>query len=124
MQTAYSVAKQSKKDTEGPASKPSKRTKAKASNPARSAKEVRQFAEEFMKWAATCHAQMVESSYRMEMFDPDFRVKFVTSMVEKYMKQIDQRVRGQFDKKLADAMGKERARRMIKEFARKAYNTE
>lgn len=96
--------------------------KEKASNPARNAKEVREFADAFMKWAAKQHATMTEASYRLEAFDPEFRVKLITSMIEKYMAQVGTRVTGQFDRKLSDAIGKERGERIAKEHGRKRYN--
>lgn len=98
-----------------------KRSKPKIKNPARNAAELKTYAKQFLDWAVETSGTMSEGAYRLEQFDPEFRVTLITSMLDKFRDEITRRVNNQFGKegKLTDDIDKERARREIEKILKR-----
>jgi protein required for attachment to host cells len=87
----------------------------KESNPERNADDVRAIAKEFAERTAKMHYKMLAAANRMDEFGENFRVKFILSMLPKFLRDLESRVESQLEKKLSKELGKARAQQMIRE---------
>lgn len=84
-------------------------------NPLRNADDVREYANELAERLAKMPFKLQSAASRMDELGPDFRVKFIVSMMPRLLKEIEDRLTNQFEKKLAREINKAKAQRLLQQ---------